>query len=77
MAGYKANTNPKTDHTRKVYHDQEVRVSILYKTNGSKVKCGCIRDSQGGSYLIVDASGTPIPYSQIPYNTPTPTEHTQ
>ena len=43
MAGYKANTNPKTEHTRKMYHDQEVRVSILYKENGSKVKCGCVR----------------------------------
>ena len=71
MAGYKANTNPKTDHTRKVYHDQEVRVSILYKTNGSKVKCGCIRDSQGGSDLIVDASGVPIPLSLIHISEPT------
>ena len=77
MAGYKANNNPKTDHARKMYHDKEVRVCVMYKDNGSKVKCGVVRDNQGFGDLIVDSSGVPIPYNQIPYNTPTPTEHTQ
>jgi len=71
MAGYKANNNPKTNHSKKMYHDKEVRVCIMY-SNGSKFKCGVTRDTQGFGDLIVDSTGNPIPYNQIPYNTPNP-----
>jgi len=72
MAGYKANTNPKTDHVKKTYHGHDVRVTILYKTSGSKLKCGCWRNTNGESELIVDSDGEAIPYNQIPFSTPDP-----